>query len=120
MAVKKLQNITTTTLNLPVNVIAALCYVPWVGWVVGIIVLLLEKNTELRWHAVHGLVIFACLMVLSMILGLTLILAPLAMIVGIGGLIVQVFAAVKVYGGNKPRFFKVSEWTDIIVRKLGQ
>ena len=119
MAVNKIEKTATTaTLNLPVNVIGALCYIPWVGWVVGIVVLLLEKNTDLRWHAVHGLVLGVLLTGLTMALAMTIILAPLSGLVWVGGIIVQIYAAVKAYGGEKPRFFKVSEWTDMIMKKI--
>lgn len=118
MAVNKLQKSEGSTLNLPVNVTGALCYIPWVGWVAGIVVLLLEKNPGLRWHAVQGLVLMASLVTLTMVMGLTIVLIPLVGFVSVGGLIVQVFAAVKVYSGDKPRFYKISDWTDAIIKKL--
>ena len=101
-----------TTLNLPVNVIGALCYVPWVGWVVGIVVILLEKNAGLRWHAVQGMMIAGIFLLLAMVL------FPLAGILWITGLVIKIYAAVKVYGGKLPRLYKISEWTDKIVKRL--
>jgi len=118
MATNKELN-TTSTLNLPAGVIGALCYVPWVGWVVGIVVLLLEKNTKLRWHAVHGLVLAGVLAALSFVLVMTIFLAPIAGLVWVVGIVLQIYTAVKVYGGETPRYFKISEWTDMVVKKFG-
>ena len=47
-----------SALGLPVNTMAALCYVPFVGWMAAIVVLMLEKDTDLRWQAVQSLLTY--------------------------------------------------------------
>ena len=105
-------NKTNTTLNLPFNVLTAACYLPWLGWVVAILVLPLEKGQEARWHAVHGFLISLTFFLLSMVL------LPLAMLFMVAGLVVQLYAAVKVYNGEKPRFWMVSDWADKAAEKI--
>ncbi len=50
------------------NVAASLCYL--VGWVTGIIFLLIDKRPFVRFHAAQSIVVFGGLHVLTMLLGI--------------------------------------------------
>lgn len=58
-----------TTLGLDENIAGLLCYV--LGWVTGIVFLILEKeNKFVRFHAVQSLATFLALFVLSIVFGM--------------------------------------------------
>ena len=50
---------TDTTTNLSPNIASALCYVPFVGWVAAIVLLIVEKNSTVKWNAVQSLLLMA-------------------------------------------------------------
>ncbi len=57
-----------TSLNLDENVEALLCYV--LGWVSGLIFLLLEKKSKfVKFHAMQSLIIFLAITVISVLVG---------------------------------------------------
>lgn len=75
-----------TSSGLEENVAGLLCYV--VGFVTGIIFLLIEKESHfVRFHALQSIIVFAALFVLNIVLGfipflgwaLTMLLAPLSL-----------------------------------------
>jgi uncharacterized membrane protein len=52
----------------PDNKVAGLCYIPFVGWVFGIVVLASERfrnATEVRFHAFQGLYLFVVYLILQ-------------------------------------------------------
>jgi uncharacterized membrane protein len=52
----------------PDNKVAGLCYIPFVGWVFGIVVLASERfrnSTEVRFHAFQGLYLFVVYLILQ-------------------------------------------------------
>jgi len=66
--------------GLPKNTAAALSYV--LGWLTGIIFLLIEKDAFVRFHAMQSIITFGILTLLSFIPVIGWILSPLVMIVG--------------------------------------
>ena len=107
-----------TVTNLPANLASALCYAPFVGWIVALVMVLIEKNPEVKWHAVQGLLIGLGTWVLAMGLGLTVILAVLVPLIWVAGFILQLVLVVKAYQGEKLKLPLVSEWTDKLVKKI--
>lgn len=90
-----------TEIGLEPNVAAMLCWLPIFGWLVAIIMLLVEKKDKfVRFHALESLLTAVALYILSWIFTF--------MTFGLGGLIfpaivfvVQVYGAVKAYQGEK-------------------
>src|SRR3989344_2230978 len=107
-----------TTTNLPANLASALCYAPFVGWIVALVMVLIEKNPEVKWHAVQGLLIGLGTWILAMGLGLTVVLALLVPLVWVAGFILQLVLVVKAYQGEKLKLPLLSEWTDKLVKKI--
>lgn len=107
-----------TSTGLDANIASALCYAPFVGWVAGIVLLIVEKNREVKWHAVHGLLLSLSLGVISWVMVLTIILAILSPFVWVAGLILQLVLAVKVYQGQTVKLPMISGWADKIIKKL--
>ena len=78
-----------TTLGLDENVEGLLCYL--LGWMSGLLFLLIEKNTFVRFHAVQSLIIFLLLFAISMVTSLipyigvpiSMLMAPLALVLWI-------------------------------------
>ncbi len=82
--------------GLPKNTAAALSYV--LGWITGIVFLLLEKDPFVRFHAMQSIIVFGGLMILSLLPVVGWILSPLVMI---GGFILWLVLIFKAYQGEE-------------------
>jgi uncharacterized membrane protein len=89
-----------TSTGLQENVAGLLCYV--LGWVTGIIFLILEKDNKfVRFHAIQSIVVFGAYTVLSIIFGWIPIVGwVLNTVIGIAAFILWVILMVKAYQGN--------------------
>jgi len=89
-----------TSTGLQENVAALLCYV--LGWVSGIIFLILEpKNKTIKFHAMQSIIVFGALTVITMIFGwIPIINIIINSIVGIVGFILWILLMVKAYQGG--------------------
>lgn len=86
-----------TSVGLPKNTTAALCYVG--VWVTGLIFLLLEKEDKfIRFHAMQSLVAFGALTVFTMVPIVGWLLSPFVMI---GGFVLWLVCIVKAYQGEE-------------------
>ncbi len=90
-----------TSLGLNENVEALLCYV--LGWLTGIIFLLLEKkNRFVRFHAMQSLVVFLALFVISLVVEFIPIVGPLLSILILPvSLVLWVLLMFKAYQGER-------------------
>jgi len=95
--------------GLPKNTAAALSYA--LGWLTGIVFLLIEKDSFVRFHAAQSIVVFGILTVLVLIPVIGWIIAPLAWIVGFVLWLVLIF---KAYQGEE---FKLP-WVGDLAKKL--
>jgi uncharacterized membrane protein len=77
----------------------ALAYV--LGPITGIIFLVIEKDPFVRFHAMQSTVVFVALFVLQWLLGITIILFPLAAIVGIVSFILWLLLIYKAWQGEE-------------------
>ena len=91
------------------NTAAALSYV--LGWLTGIVFLLIEKDKFVRFHAAQSIVVFGILTVVVLIPVIGWVIAPLAWIVGFVLWLVLIF---KAYQGEE---FKLP-WVGNIAKKL--
>lgn len=83
--------------GLPRNTAGALCYL--LGWVTGIIFLLIEKQDKfVRFHAMQSVAVFGILTLASFIPVIGWILSPFLMI---GGFILWLVLMVKAYQGEE-------------------
>jgi uncharacterized membrane protein len=90
-----------TSTGLQPNVAGLLCYV--LGWVTGIIFLLLEKDNQfVRFHAIQSIVVFGAVTVADIILRFIPIIGwILSVIVGILAFILWIVLMVKAYQGQR-------------------
>jgi len=95
--------------GLPKNTAAALSYV--LGWLTGIVFLLIEKDPFVRFHAAQSIVVFGILTIVVLIPGIGWVIAPLAWIVGFVLWLVLIF---KAYQGEE---FKLP-WVGNVAKKL--
>jgi len=95
--------------GLPKNTAAALSYV--LGWLTGIVFLLIEKDKFVRFHAAQSIVVFGILTILVLIPGIGWVIAPLAWIIGFVLWLVLIF---KAYQGEE---FKLP-WVGDLAKKL--
>lgn len=101
---------------MPTNLASALCYVPFIGWIVGIIFLLIEpynKDRAVRFHAWQSIGLSVVLIVvriaLSIVLsgfmsfsyGLGAMVGMLMMLFSFGVLILFIFLAFKTYQNQR-------------------
>ena len=83
--------------GLPKNTAAALCYA--LGWVTGIIFLLIEKKDKfIRFHAMQSVVTFGILTVASLMPLIGWILSPFIMIIGF---VLWLVLMIKAYQGEE-------------------
>jgi uncharacterized membrane protein len=101
----------TSGTGLPRNTAAALAYV--LGWLTGIIFLLIEKDKFVRFHAMQSIITFGLLTVFSFVPVIGWILSPLVMIVGFILWLVLIF---KAYQGEE---FKLPWIGDFAQNQVG-
>ena len=101
-----------TKIGLPKNTTAALSYV--LGWLTGIVVLLLEKDPFVRFHAMQSIITFGILTILAMVPFVGWVLSPLVMIVSFVLWLVLIF---KAYQGEE---FKLPVIGDFAKKQLGK
>jgi uncharacterized membrane protein len=90
MTEKKVDSAQTGT-GLPKNTAAALFYA--LGWLTGIVFLLIEKDKFVRFHAMQSVVTFGALTILSLIPIIGWILSPFVMIAGFILWLILIFKA---------------------------
>jgi uncharacterized membrane protein len=78
------------------NVAAALTYL--LGWVTGILFFLVEKDPDIRFHALQSIIFFGSLTILGILPVLGWLLSPFLFLIGLVGWIVLL---VKAYQGEK-------------------
>lgn len=104
--------------SLAPNVASALCYVPMVGWIASIVLLLVEKNSEVKWNAAQSILLSLVLWGVGLLLGLTIVLALLVPLVMVAGLVLNLILAVKVYQGSNVKLPVLSVWVDKVLKKV--
>lgn len=92
------------------NTAGALAYV--LGPITGVIFLILEKDSFVRFHAMQSIVVFVTLFVLQWVLGLTIILLILVPLVGIVSFILWLVLIYKAWQGE--------EWEVPILGKIAR
>lgn len=90
---------TKTTTGLPKNTAAALAYL--LGWLTGLIMLLVEKDKSVRFHAMQSIVVFGGLTVIQMVLGMTIVLAIFIPLTWILELVLWLVLMWKAYQGEE-------------------
>ncbi len=90
-----------TSMGLNENIAGLLCYV--LGWVSGIVFILLEKeNKFVRFHAIQSIVVFGALNVASIVLlWIPLIGGFFASLIGLLSIILWIVLMVKSYQGTR-------------------
>lgn len=92
---------TKTSMGLEQNIAGLLCYV--LGWVTGIIFLILEKESQfVRFHAMQSIVVFGAITVVDIILSFIPFIGwVLSWIVSVLAFILWIVLMVKAYQGQR-------------------
>lgn len=98
--------------GLPKNTAAALAYV--LGWLSGLIFLLIEKDPFVRFHAMQSIITFGALNIIAVIPFLNVLLGPVVLVVGFVLWLVLIF---KAYQGEE---FKLPFVGDFAKKQLGR
>lgn len=104
---------TKTGTGLPKNTAGALSYV--LGWLTGIVFLLIEKEPFVRFHAMQSIVTFGILTILSLVPVVGWILSPLVMIVGFVLWLVLIY---KAYQGEEFKLPLIGDWSKQLLGKI--
>ena len=106
----------TVSMGLAKNTASALCY--GLGWVTGLLFLFLEKDKQVRFHALQSIVVFGVLQVLLILLNSTVLLRSLGSLLSVGGFILWLVLIYKTYHGEKWVLPYVGEWAEKQVGKM--
>jgi len=77
----------------------ALAYV--LGPITGILFLVIDKDPFVRFHAIQSIVVFVVLFVLQWVLGITVILFPLAALIGVLSFVLWLILIYKAWQGKE-------------------
>lgn len=101
-----------TSLGLSQNVTAMFCYL--LGWVSGLIILLLEKNNQfVRFHAMQSILVFGGLTLASVLIGtILLFFIFLIPVLNLAGVVLWILLMVKAYQGVNFKLPIVGELAD--------
>jgi uncharacterized membrane protein len=93
-------NSNKTSTGIQQNVAGLLCYV--VGWITGIIFLILEKDNKfVKFHAIQSIIVFGALTVVTSVLGWIPILGVIVdSILGIVAFVLWIVLMIKAYQGQ--------------------
>lgn len=103
---------TKTSLGFPKNTTGALAYV--LGWFSGVILLLLEKDSFVRFHAMQSIIAFGALSVIGMMPWLWW-LRPLVWLLGFG---LWLFLIFKAYQGEEYKLPVIGDISNNFLKKL--
>ncbi len=116
------------TAGLQENIAGVLCYI--LGWVTGIIFLLIDKRPFVRFHAAQSIILSGALTILYWIIGA--VFAPtvfstmssfslyvsLLRLLELGWIILAIFLMVKAYNGERFRVPYVADFADSLAGKV--
>lgn len=103
------------SLGLPRNTAAALSYV--LGWITGVIFLILEKDKFVRFHAMQSILVFGGLMILFFVPLIGLFLSPILMI---AGFILWLVLIYKAYQGEEFKLPVIGDFAKKQLEKMKQ
>ena len=106
----------TVSMGLAKNTAGALCY--GLGWVTGLLFLFLEKDKQVRFHALQSIVVFGGLNVVMILFNSMVIFRPLGSLIWVGGFILWLVLIYKTYHGEKWVLPYVGEWAEKQVGKM--
>ena len=105
-----------TSTGLKRELAGALAYV--LGPVTGIIFLVIEKDSFVRFHAMQSTLVFGGLMILKWVFAITVVLLPLAGILWIVGFVLWLFLIYKAWNGSEFEVPVVGKFARSLVGKL--
>lgn len=98
--------------GLPRNTAAALAYI--LGWLSGLLLLFIEKDEFVRFHAMQSIITFGILTVLSFVPVIGWMLTPIILL---AGLALWLILIVKAYQGEKFKLPYIGNWAE---KQLGK
>lgn len=102
-----------TGTGLPVNTAAALSYV--FGWLSGIVLFLIEKDSYVRFHAMQSIITFGLLSVAMMVPVIGWVISPLLMILAF---VLWIILIIKAYQGEKYKLPVVGDFAEKQAEKI--
>jgi len=107
-----------TSLNLDENITCLLCYV--LGWISGLIIILIEKsNKTVKFHAMQSIIFSCCVTLLSVILSNVLVFAiGLLPVINIAAIIIWIILMVKAYSGEKMKLPVIGNYAEDWSKKI--
>lgn len=116
MPEKDLNKVEKLVTGLPVNTAAGLSYV--LGPITGVVFLLLEKNSYVRFHAMQSIVVFGFYFILGWVLAFTIILAPLSGLLGLASFVSWLLLIFKAWQGEEFEYPILGAYARKFVKKV--
>lgn len=107
-----------TSLNVEQNVASFLCYL--LGWVSGLVILLLEKENKLvRFHAAQSIVVFGTLSILQALFGYSYLYGfGLLNLIQLAALVLWIFLMVKAWKNELVELPVISDFAKQLEEKV--
>ena len=107
-----------TSLNVEQNIASFLCYL--LGWVSGLIILLLEKENKLvRFHAAQSIVVFGTISILQALFGYSFLYGfGLLNLIHLAALVLWIFLMVKAWKNEQVELPVVSDFAKQLAEKI--
>ena len=113
---KKVEEHPTTSIGLPRNTASALCYatgfLPYMGWVTGLLFLFFDKDKEVRFHAMQAIALFGGIAVLQVLFANTMLFGKVWSLLWLVQFVVWLMLMYRTYQGQK--------WVLPVVGKFAQ
>lgn len=104
---------------------SVLSMIPYVGWIPSLFFLFIEKNHTVRWYSLQSLYLHLTLVLLNFVafplMRLSIFLLPVVVIlsgvVGVGFLILCLYACLQLYNGHDYKIGLISYFVDATLRE---
>ena len=90
-----------TKVGLLKNTVAAICYIPFIGWIAAIFFFLTEKEAFIKFHALQAIAFMVASWIAMMLLGLTIILAVFLPLLWVVVIVADLYMALQAYNGKE-------------------
>ena len=100
------------------NTACALSYV--LGPITGVYFLLTDKRDKVRFHGAQSTVLFGGIFVLQVVLGATVIFAPLSLLLSVAGFVLWLVIIYKTWEGNPVVLPVVGDWARKMAKRNNQ
>ncbi|HWP31249.1 MAG TPA: DUF4870 domain-containing protein [Fimbriimonadales bacterium] len=106
-----------TSAGISAHLAGALCYAPFLGWLISLLFLVMEKNRFVKFHALQALALAIVLYVFSLFCFWFLwIMWPLMWLISFAIFVALIYLMVQAYNG---KWFRIPVIGDFVAKQMG-